>query len=1070
MTTTKFEYQGKVTASRDYVARGWGFWLENSAYRGITITGGGASAAQLKAAQEALEKANRDKARLAEINALDQLVIANLKKGGMPSFEDIFTSFKPPIYQFIYLDQGEIKTNSVTFWTNVDTELQKDKAKAKAELDKLKAELKAKVMEPTEPAMETRRTQVLAELVKLTPAVGKGRIILQASKIEFKPDGTTPANGGNIELTIETGTFKPDFKLDHVPALLVLQLSKDAGTKKRYDDIKNEIDGKLKKDLTIEIKLAEKIETGWNTTTNAYALVEDCFSSVTAPLDPVLVKKKTDLIKLVEDRLTEFSLKSDDYDASAKQRSHRPGADRPANWKDFINQIHKDGKNGDDYSYEDVEFEILISLADFVADYFGEITGREFAGKGTKNQGQLQKYIDKYRSSAEITSYKGNEAGIKVAGAKIVSDWLRTLRSIKDFLSDSSKSDTLAKVKKWAEDKFNETDPLDGIDKAGVGGDELLKRITNATLSKSSGASSYLASAKWTAERFKNNYESIGALGDGNCGLNSMAVLLIGSQDEDVSGKTENTQQNVANRLRAAVCLEIMKNEKRWENYPGDAPGDAAKLKWLKDKMLQNKDDPSSTTTYPLTDSENGLNTGKDHAWIATDDYKYFSDLLSRPITVIYKQQVDPKDSSSAWLSPETGNILATSFGSTGVDSSGTKFTNEDPFVILNMGGGHFDALVLKKDHEQGKLEFTATKIELNSTSAGGDIKFETNSLNLLGFTNTTETKIKALKDFASIRAVRIVFGPKIYKVYEAKFAGGINKAGREIIVDVWKAFNSGGTGSNFSMRTDGTPVELQMNYYDDVTNVADIVIKPDPLGKYSRNIPRKTEPEYDTTEVKGISSAGTHPKDKKVWPNKLPRGIALLTESGQSAGITNIVHIGFGMGDTDPNYPSNEENLILAVQNAVLLAEKNKLASIAFPLIEEGITKITKEKLAEIIVNAALYQREDNTKLEVKFVDSAGSKLFDDALKEFKTKNSSNANLINNSDRVEGEIQTPAVHNCVVIVSPTDSEYKFDASKTGIVAKIVTAAGSKLVDIQTAIKNLITEYNQRLTNKGFPT
>ncbi|CAG8461107.1 12249_t:CDS:2 [Ambispora leptoticha] len=48
--------------------------------------------------------------------------------------------------------------------------------------------------------------------------------------------------------------------------------------------------------------------------------------------------------------------------------------------------------------------------------------------------------------------------------------------------------------------------------------------------------------------------------GDGNCFLNSFAVLLTGSQERDATKEKPNTQENVATRLRVAICLEIMKD------------------------------------------------------------------------------------------------------------------------------------------------------------------------------------------------------------------------------------------------------------------------------------------------------------------------------------------------------------------------------------------------------------------------------------------------------------------------------------------------------------------------------
>jgi len=138
------------------------------------------------------------------------------------------------------------------------------------------------------------------------------------------------------------------------------------------------------------------------------------------------------------------------------------------------------------------------------------------------------------------------------------------------------------------------------------------------------------------------------------------------------------------------------------------------------------------------------------------------------------------------------------------------------------------------------------------------------------------------------------------------------------------------------------------------------------------------TNNELEFALVNCISSVGT---DYSQGINgKLPRGAALITDSGNLAKnkIKKIIHAASGSHDSDCH--PTKESVILSVQNSIILAERRKIKSLAIPLIggkiflgyiKETSPDITLEQLAEMIVKAAIKQRNALDKdLKIVFVD----------------------------------------------------------------------------------------------------
>jgi O-acetyl-ADP-ribose deacetylase (regulator of RNase III) len=118
-----------------------------------------------------------------------------------------------------------------------------------------------------------------------------------------------------------------------------------------------------------------------------------------------------------------------------------------------------------------------------------------------------------------------------------------------------------------------------------------------------------------------------------------------------------------------------------------------------------------------------------------------------------------------------------------------------------------------------------------------------------------------------------------------------------------------------------------------------------------------------------------------------LPRGAALITGSGDLAkldgdknkNIKKIIHAASG-SHNPPAYHPTKESIIRSVQNSIILAGREKIQSLAIPLIGGDIflnlikktsPDITQEQLAEVIVKAAINQRKATKEdLKIFFVD----------------------------------------------------------------------------------------------------
>ena len=261
----------------------------------------------------------------------------------------------------------------------------------------------------------------------------------------------------------------------------------------------------------------------------------------------------------------------------------------------------------------------------------------------------------------------------------------------------------------------------------------------------------------------------------------------------------------------------------------------------------------------------------------------------------------------------------------------------------------------------------------------------------------------------------------------------------------------------------------------------------PPGSGNWKLNIdyqPIQNEAEYQDKLIP-ISSAGTEYKKAVIEANMLPRGSAILTNSGdlEKQGIKAIIHAcpGTIQKNAVSEFEPNIQGIIHSVQNSIILAEKNNYKSIAFCLVgssfldrifpNQGTKKKKQLKLAEIIIKSAVEQRKSLEKIVfVDFGNSAFTKVFfeNDWGKDFYGKlNGVGVHSGNKWDENKNKVEKRGItdyslHRCEVIVNSLNMEGNFisSGSFSGFIAGKTGFGKGK---IQNEIKKYINEFNKRL-------
>jgi O-acetyl-ADP-ribose deacetylase (regulator of RNase III) len=215
---------------------------------------------------------------------------------------------------------------------------------------------------------------------------------------------------------------------------------------------------------------------------------------------------------------------------------------------------------------------------------------------------------------------------------------------------------------------------------------------------------------------------------------------------------------------------------------------------------------------------------------------------------------------------------------------------------------------------------------------------------------------------------------------------------------------------------------------------------------------------------LEGISSLHTTYLREAVDHEMLPRGAALLTQSGNLAkqNITHIIHAASGaMGPVGDWSQPSVDGVKHSIINSFVLAERFGHKRVALPFIGGriflGALGMTKKELARAIVQTALENRKH---LEVRMVayGTEDFDIFNSVLAESSSQppyqDLGNAFLV-----VEGDIAQFAVHGATVIVNAANMEVTFGG---GVSGKIGSATG-----IPTQINNeahaLIRQFNRKV-------
>ena len=285
------------------------------------------------------------------------------------------------------------------------------------------------------------------------------------------------------------------------------------------------------------------------------------------------------------------------------------------------------------------------------------------------NPGQI-KYINNFGFS-EIQLWENNLAAVQVSTFKLTTplispapepmlDWENVLTDIYKFALTNPT--TKQQIINFLFTK-NYPDPLAGVDLTGCQRSELLNK------SRGTG-SNQLSSGKGEFADYQN-WTSLHASSDGNCFLNSFSTYLIGNE-------------SLAIRLRVKLCLWLMQNLAYVEiigikDSSGRVIGQKDQVASLIDKLAINE---NGGINWPL--AENGQ-------WIMTDDAKYFSFILSRPLRVLYRPLAEHFDTKKDYADfvTRTGGWASLNYNDTDTD-----YTHSEIWTICHVSGNHFEPLI----------------------------------------------------------------------------------------------------------------------------------------------------------------------------------------------------------------------------------------------------------------------------------------------------------------------------------------------------------------------------------------
>ncbi len=190
--------------------------------------------------------------------------------------------------------------------------------------------------------------------------------------------------------------------------------------------------------------------------------------------------------------------------------------------------------------------------------------------------------------------------------------------------------------------------------------------------------------------------------------------------------------------------------------------------------------------------------------------------------------------------------------------------------------------------------------------------------------------------------------------------------------------------------------------------------------------------------------------KDKLVKQDMAPLGSAAITSSGALAekGIKHIIHAATGsMAKTGEIYNPSLESIDNSIKNAIKIADKYNIKSVAIPFIGSGIfisrMGTTKEKLAFLLLKASAT---GNAHVVAVAYDEKDLKVFTKAYEKLEAPEKKKVKL------VKGSITDYSLHKSVAIINAANIELVFGGGVSGHIGK----ASGKSQEINQECRKLI--------------
>jgi O-acetyl-ADP-ribose deacetylase (regulator of RNase III) len=170
---------------------------------------------------------------------------------------------------------------------------------------------------------------------------------------------------------------------------------------------------------------------------------------------------------------------------------------------------------------------------------------------------------------------------------------------------------------------------------------------------------------------------------------------------------------------------------------------------------------------------------------------------------------------------------------------------------------------------------------------------------------------------------------------------------------------------------------------------------------------------------------------------NMLPRGSALITESGNLAGdgIKAIINAATGsMTKSGVIYDPTSDSTAESIYNSFKLLEANSFNKIAVPYICGGIFKgrmgVTDEQLSQLIIDACFTSNADASKFVLVMIDHHIYKIFETILKkDYPT-------IDTYSVLKEGSVTDFSLHQCDTIMNASNMEVQFGGGLAGAIGR----------------------------------